>query len=419
LTARKKIDSTEDAPSSTSSLVQRMSGRGVTTAGGASRDWMYIDFLDPRTGNTCLALEWLFGSRGLLAGRILQLRAKYSKGKSSFMYFMYSAAQRGLKAFCQHIETEGAMAPPDFIASFGCDPEELLVAENSSLEECFDGIDRLVAEVRGGFGGQKGATGKWNKTKFTDPMDAAMEHPIVIGVDSFSALGLEDTVNEDIADMSGTPALALHSRKIRDYLRRRQQRFKQTRTLVMIASHETAAIKTGPAAFGGGGSQKSSLAQEAIGIHATYVLDVSASPWKNKDTGEQIGDIVTLSTNKNKISPKNRTVRLYLRWNHGFDIATTDTEFLLSHQASPLAKLTRRHSKGISCQPLGEESFKSGAEFVAAVHANKELVSALRETLRIRGYGFDFETKYSIDGYGDELDGAPGEPAEPDTDSDE
>ena len=395
MTAKKKKLKTS---SKAAALVERISANAknqsiVTTASDMSKTYKYIDFFNAAQNYPCIALEWLLGCKGLLAGRVLQLRAKYSKGKSSFMYYMYAAAQRNAGAYCFHVETEGAIAPPDYIYSFGCDPDELVIAEHNSLENCFESIDEIIATIRGGFGGSKSAaTGRWSKTKYDNPLDAQMEYPIVLGIDSFSALGLDDQVREDVADLTSTPGLAAHSRKVRDYLRRRTQRFKQVQALCMLTSHETASINTGG---GMGGPKKSALAQEAIGIHATYIIDVTASPWKDKDTGERIGDIITLKTEKNKMAPRYRQVQLYLRWNYGFDTIKTDTEFLTKHTASPVAEGSKRHSHGIVCPAvMGDQYAKSEQDFIEAYYGNEDLVMANREALRIRGYGFDFEEKY-------------------------
>jgi len=162
----------------------------------------------------------------------------------------------------------------------------------------------------------------------------------------------------------------------------------------MLTSHETAKIETGKKAFGG--PKKSSLAQEAIGIHATYILDVAASKYVDKATGNRLGDIVTLTTDKNKLSPKNRELSLYLEWNNGFDLIKTDANFFISHGASPFAKEEcYRHSQGITCKPLSDKSFKTDEEFIRAFYSNQDLVMTIREKLRIRGCGFEFETKYT------------------------
>ena len=409
-------------------LLQDMAKDGtiVNTAADATAKWRYIDFRNVKLDIPILALEWLFGSRGLLGGRLLQLRATFSKGKSSFMYALYGMAQASKHTYAPgkvpvwalHIETEGAGSPPDYIASCGCDPAGIGMAEQASLQGCLGKIDEFVARVRGGFGGEKGETGRMCKTKFDNPYDKEMESPIMLGIDSLSSLGLEDQVAEDVADMTSTPGLASHSRIMRDWLRRRCHRLMTAQALLILTSHETAKIETGVKAFGG--PKKSSLAQEAIGIHATYGADVNATRYVVKETGQVLGDVITLKTFKNKISPRERQLPMYLVWNQGFDWAKTEARFLLEDPNSPfnlndeqIGTCSRQggRSPGIVCPKLGPTVFKSDEEFVIALHANTELVRACREKLRIRGFGFDFETKYSNCEI-EEADGVEGNAAE-------
>lgn len=368
----------------------------ISTARDATASWRYIDFANVKLGIPILSLEWLFGSRGLLAGRILQLRATFSKGKSSFMYAFYGMAQKLAGAFCFHVETEGAAAPADYVASFGCDVDDIIIAEIASLQSCLARVDEVVANIRGGFGGEMGETGRMVKTKYVDPSDPDMKYPAVIGIDSLSALALETQVQEDIADMNSTPGLAQHSRILRDWLRRRCHRLMSTHTTLILTSHETVKFEIGRAAYGG--PKKTSLAQEAIGIHATYGADVSSTRYMDKEKGIVLGDVVTMKTFKNKISPRDRELDMYLIWNEGFDWAKTEAEFLLKHPASPFAdgKMgdCRKHAHGIVCDRLGKETYKTNEDFVRAFHANADLVRECREKLRIRGFGFEFETKY-------------------------
>ena len=413
--ARTKKELVSAPVSKQAALLQRLqtNNTSISSASQLMSKWRYIDFANPKARLPCLSLEWLFGARGLLAGRIMQLRAGYSKGKSSFMYLEYAAAQLMSNAFCMHIETEGAASPSDYIAAFGCNPDNLLVAEIQSLEDCLARVDEVICEIRGGFGGGVSAEGRQVKSKFTDPLDAAMEAPIVIGIDSLSSLGREDGVNTDIADVGATSGLSYHTRKLREYFRDRVGRFRDTQTLLMLTSHETAKIETGPKrSFGG--PQKSSLAQEAIGIHATYGVDVSSSQWWDKGAGVLKGDIVTLKTFKNKLSPRFRELDLYLVSSQGFDLVHTDTEFLLGHSASPFTKEEcYRHSKGITCKPLSDKSFATSEEFLRGLYGNTDFVMSLRERMRIRGCGFAFETQYQqaevSEEAADGVDGSAGE----------
>lgn len=400
--ARAKKELAPSAPvTRVSSLISRMQKGGSTnicSAGDMMSRWRYIDFCNPQLDLPCISMEWLFGARGLLAGRIMQLRATYSKGKSSFMYYMYSCAQKPTSdAYCFHVETEGAAAPADFIASFGCSPDKLAVAEIQSLEECLGKIDEVIAEIRGGRGGEVDPeTGRQKKTKYTDPLDAELKAPIIMGVDSLSSLGLEDQVNADVADMTKNGAISSHSRKLRDYLRRRMGLYRDAQALVMLASHETVKMEIGKKSFGG--PQKNSLGQEAIGIHATYGVDVDSHTWVDKEKGVQLGNKISFYTFKNKLSPRYRKLEVFMRTNRGFDMVETDVQFLLDHPQSPFTsdECWRQGgvNSGIKCPALGDKVFRTNEDFIRALYANTELLNKLREKLRIRGFGFAFETDY-------------------------
>lgn len=125
----------------------------VYCASDIMKSWRFVDFYNPLQKIPSLSLEWLFGGRGLLAGRIIRLQASYGTGKSSFMWLMYAAAQALSKAWCYHVESEATPPPPDFIESFGCHTDNLLIAHPRSLEQCFEGLDEMLAEIRGGLGG--------------------------------------------------------------------------------------------------------------------------------------------------------------------------------------------------------------------------------------------------------------------------
>lgn len=368
----------------------------VYCASDLMNDWTYIDFWNPLQNIPCIAIEWLFGGRGLLAGRILRIQAKYGIGKSSLMWLMYAAAQKLANAWCYHIETEAAPPPPDFIASYGCDPSDLVIDQPRSLEQCFERLEEMIAQIRGGVAEKvfSPTTGKMKKTIYDDPLDKDCASPIIAGVDSFSALGIDERVMQDVLDQSKTAQLAQHSRKMSRFLQERSVRLQNSKALLMLAAQEKAKINTGG---GYGGAQSTSLADTPIGFHSTYSVNLTSTKYVNKTTGQDIGEKVTLKTTKNKLSPKRRELTMYLVRDHGFDLAKTDAEFLLSHSASPLADIAKRQggsNPGIKCPPLGDGIFKSDEEFVKAFYANKELLNSCRENLRIRGFGFDFESKY-------------------------
>lgn len=383
--------------------IQQLLGRlankhaNVMTAAVAMEKVRYLDFSDPHTGLPSIVQEYLLGSRGFIAGRIAQLRATYSKGKSSYCMLQYASAQKNSKAYCMHIETEGSCMPADRCAIIGVNPNELLQSESSSLEECFATVDELVCEIRGGFGGSVGEMGRMKKTVFTDPIDPDCEAPILIGIDSLSALGKEDKVMQDVADVGKVAQIGSTAKTLREYFRNRVQRFNQVQATLFLTTQETVKLDTSMKGMFAG-PQKTSVAAEAIGIHATYGIDFESKKWMDKTKGVQLGDILTLKTFKNKWAPRNRSVELYLTQNNGFDLIHSDVEFLLNHPSSPFADMGKdcyRWGDSITCKPLSDKPFKSEEEFLRAFYADEELLRSCREKLGIRGFGFEFETKYA------------------------
>lgn len=368
------------------------SGRKLVQASEAMADWRYIDWINPLTSLPCLSLEWLFGARGLLAGRIAQLKGKFGVGKSSLMWLVYASAQRLVDgAFCFHSETEGALPPPDYIASYGCDPQLLAINQPKSLEDCFETIDEALASIRGGLGGSKNPeTGRQMKTKYDDPMDPKCVRPIVVGIDSFSSLGVESKVQEDILDMRKSASLGEHARKLSEYMRDRCDRFRSAQALMLLATQEKVKINTGMPSYMAG-DNKTTLAESPIGFHSTYSVEITSHKYIVE--GNDIGDRISLFTTKNKISDKHKSLDLYLIRNKGFDLIKADTDFLVKHPASPFGDTIQRTAHGIKC-PLSDKLFKSDEEFLRTLYADKDMVMAFREKMRIRGFGFDFETKY-------------------------
>lgn len=391
-----------------SALLERLrQNRGnVETAATIMSSARYIDVWNPVADIPSIAMEYLVGAKGWLAGRICQERATFSKGKSSFMYLQYAAAQKRTGAYCMHVETEGAASPADWVASFGCDPEELIMVESKSIDDCLGLVDETVCQIRGGFGGMAGDSGRVSKTKFTDPLDREMEHPIMIGIDSLSQLDQEEKVERDVADMSRTSQPGYIAKKMREWFRIRTQRLHEMQASLFLTTHETAKIATGPMA--GLGPQKTSVAAEAIGINATYAYDLRVSKWKNASTGDIIGNETTFTCFKNKWSGDKfggviREVPLHLRVGHGFDLVHSDAEFLIKHPNSPFAEraglfdraqVPQRTSAGIKCLLLSDRTFRSEEDFVRAFYANTDLLMACREALRLRGFGFKFESSW-------------------------
>jgi len=405
--ARAKLERA-DAPrkGSMASLLAKMaeaSGISASTAVDYAKSWRYLTFMDPKTGLPSIAHEYLLGASGFRAGTVNQFRALFAKGKSSLCMLEYASAFRNGGAFCAHLETEGAGMSAARIAQFGMDPNQLAIpARCDSFEDAVAFIDTFRCIIRGGDGGSINDLGRKSATKFRkeDAEDPNCEKPILIGVDSLSALGKDDNTKLDVADMAKTQQISWLTVKIREWMRQKAQVYQNQLVTLFLTTHETQKIAMGPMAMLGG-PKKTSIAGDAIGMYDTVGIDFGAKDWKGRD-GSFMGTEITLRTFKNKLAPAGRAVSLFLSVEDGFDNIHSDAEFLLGKD-SPFAdgrgifkgsRLCYRHSSGITCKPLGDKSFKTEEEFVRAFYDNKEILDTCRDGLRIVGYGLPHERKY-------------------------
>ena len=54
---------------------------------------------------------------------------------------------------------------------------------------------------------------------------------------------------------------------------------------------------------------------------------------------------------------------------------------------------------------VSDKVFKTADEFIDALYSDAERLRKIREILRIKGFGFDFETQYSIPECDDDSEG--------------
>ena len=141
-----------------------------------------------------------------------------------------------------------------------------------------------------------------------------------------------------------------------------------------------------------------------------------------KDGKEVLGSRQYLKTFKSKIAPRNRKVVLYRKLLGGYDMAETDLQFFLGDPKNNNCKdnpflpggflcpegakcgITRVRG-GWSAPMVSDKVFKTADEFIDALYSDAERLRKIRELLRIRGFGFDFETKYSIQEGDDDSEG--------------
>lgn len=359
-------------------------------ASDITKNWRYIDFINPKNDLPCISLEWLFGARGFIAGRMLVFQASYSKGKTSLMTLFYGMGQKTSNAYCFHSETEGAPPPEDRIYALGCDPEELILIQAKSLERCMQDFDNIVAILRGGWTDDDGMNIGKKLRGLDEPLDPECLYPAMGGIDSLSALGMDAEVNEVVGDETKTSAVAGHARKVSNWLAKRcGSRWSTAQTFVMLAVHEKENIGGMPSF---GESKGTFKGEKPIGFHSTWITRLNSGKWKNTTTGESNGIKIFLEVTKNKVSDANKKIELYLTKTDGFDLIQSDYDFLSKNKNSPI-KVSRGGSS-IVCKDLSSKSFKSEEELVRAFYDNTDLLMTTRENLRIRGFDFDFERNY-------------------------
>jgi hypothetical protein len=390
----------------------------VTTIAKYWEDMKWIDVYDPIKNRPCIAMEWLLGARGFPAGKVMQLRGSFSSSKSTFLYYVYGCAMRGStmedrKAWVAHIETEGAPNSADYIARFGCDPRLFLHIKTNDLNDMFRRIDTFDMALHGGRDGTVNPeTGRLVKSKFSkeDALDPDMTKPTIVGIDSLSNVG--SGAGEDFVDLDKSEKPGGDSKDVRRFFRAREQDYDRHQVTMFVTTHETTEIKTGGAGYGG--PKSTARNQKALGMALTIAIETLDAEWKGgKDGKEVLGSRQFLKTFKSKIAPRNRKIVLYRKLLGGYDMAETDLQFFLGDPKNnnctqnpflPGGFLCPEGAKcgitkvrgGWSAPMVSDKVFKTADELIEAIYSDKDRLMKIREVLRIRGFGFPFETQYTV-----------------------
>lgn len=364
----------------------------LCSAANISDNWRWIDFIDPKTNLPCLPLEYLFGCRGMLSGRFVKIEADPGIGKSSYLFLQYAMGQISADVFPLHFESEGAPPPADYIAKMGCNPKKIGMSQPRSIEDCMEQIETLVYEWRKG--------------------DPDKEHIVIVGIDSISGLGSDNDANigaeydkMTTANCTNSGAgLAGHARFFSKWFRERGCLWLIEHDVMLVG---TAQLKDnivigGPPGFQLPADQKKkTIADTVLNFNASYILAMKSSLLRNKDKVD-IGELVTIRTKKNKISPKNREIQLPLIRGEGFNLLEAAFDFLKFRSPFNLKDgsqfIIEQKGPWISCPTLFDSNLSSNSEnkeaIVRKVYENTDLLMAIRESMKIRGFGFDFEKEY-------------------------
>lgn len=372
---------------------------GFFVASQEVEGWKYVDFIDLTKKRPCLPLEYLYGTRGFLIGRIVKYDSNEAAGKSSVILMNIGMAQATRQVWPCLVETEKAVPPPDYMNSLGCDPRKLFLAQPDRVDECIDVIEQFVRTIREG-------------------VDAAKQYPIYIAIDSVSGLGVKDnTLDANKDDERGGGGVGYHAREFSKFFRE-DYKLCESQDAVIFASAQLKSSIDGGGGFNDG-PRTTTLAAKPFEFHATWRIRLWHGSYKDKDTGEYLGELISMLTEKNKLAPKNRLVKFLLRRPELIKPGETAWDFteanmeLLTGPACPWTDKEFRSGGGwYSHVALNGGKNMRKEDFLDAFYADQALLTQVREKLRIRGFGFKFETQYGIETEEQADDGETGDPAD-------
>jgi len=354
--------------------------RATMRATDVSATWRYIDFTDVSKNRPCLPLEYLYGTRGLICGRIVKYNAVHAAGKSASIFMNYAMGQRQ-GVWATHLESEETPPPPDFQRHLGCNPKELIVQFPHNVSNCLDEAETFIRTVR-------------------ESLDPDKKHPIIVGIDSVSGLASK-TLNPSAAEKkeeNKQGKVAFHSRAFSEFFREKLPMFKEY-DAVMVSSGQLKADIGAASVFGAKGPQQTSLADAPFSYHASWTVEITHGKWWVEGVGD-IGETITCRTTKNKLASRGRMIKIHLLKPElaGGDVGWDFTEAhkTLFLKAKPFDEDTYTNSGGWHKHPKlnGGKSVQNFTEFLDLMYDNEEVLMECRRNLRIRGFGLDFEAPY-------------------------
>jgi len=350
--------------------------------------YRFLDFCDMRRDRPCLPLEYVYGTRGLMTGKLIKYEAKEGDGKSSSIFMNYGMFQRRGGAYVVHLESEEAPPPADFMHHLGCDPDQVLIEHPSDVGNCFERIEDWMTKIR------------------TD-IDPKKEHPIVISVDSISGLAGKDP-NDKKA--KGGDSLSMHSRAISKWFRDKIELLTKHDTVLLCSGQLKANIKI--ASFGGGGGGRKNkesvtIAEAPIAYHATWVVELYHNRYWVDGIGD-MGEVITIKCIKNKQGDPQRQAKVrLLRPKHaegkvGWDWDEANKDLFFGNPTTK--KLCWPNDEATSGggwyrhkDILENKNFRWD-DFIEEIYKREDILMDVRNNLRIRGFGLPFETDYKLKG---------------------
>jgi len=380
--------SVKDGIDALMNLTKKNASARIYKATDVDKQYRYIDFMDLTLNRPCLPLEYVFGTRGLMTGKIIKYEARESDGKSSSIFMNYGMAQRSGGAYIVHMESEEAPPPPEFMWHLGCDPDEVIIEHPADVESCLKNAMNWINDVR----------------KKVDP---EMEHPIMVGIDSVSGLSARDTTNLD--KEAGDASIGAHARAFSQWFREYTKHLATKQVVLMVSGQLKANIKI--ASFGESktpGKNKSmvTIAEAPIAYHATWVIELHHTRHWIEGKGD-LGETITIKCTKNKQGIRGRQAKVNLlapqhtpSGKPGWDWDEAHKDLFFTNPAT--RKLCWPQDEAVSAGGWYRHKDIRGnknlrwEDFLNEVYANQDILMSLRNNLRIRGFGLPFETSYKL-----------------------
>ena len=349
-------------------------------AANNTADWTFVDFIDPYNKCPCLPLEYLYGSRGLLSGRISLLQAAEGVGKSSYIALCFGMGAITSNAMCLLLESESAEFPEDRLVELGCDPNAVFHAPIIDLPKCLMYINNFVRDVRA--------------------FDPEKESPVLIGVDSLSSLSeIEMETSDEAVDVDLSKAVqpGKHAKMLSEWLRKGTTKYlHDNKVSLMFTGQLKQKINTG---FGYQAEKETTLGGRAVRFHSTYILTLKATPYKMN--GVEVGTQLNMYMAKNKVAPAHRAITMELYREGGFKPNSGLLDMLVNARSgkdgTPLFDI-KQSGGWYSWGALTDKKFQRN-DIMNLLYSNEDFLMHVREQLRIRGYGFAFEKQCTLEDY--------------------
>jgi RecA/RadA recombinase len=346
------------------------------TASNAFADAVYLDFQDPKTGTACLPLEYMFGTRGLIAGRLTNMVALEAVGKTSRVVMFIGMFQRTADTYTLYAETEETPLPPDRLEELGANPYSILMLDPPSMESCLDSMTDTVKSIR-------------------NEVDPEMHHPIVACIDSVSSLAEKET-DVETGEESGNNGTAQHSRQFSKFFRNKLNYFKHNNVCLFTTNQEKEVIGSG---FGFT-NETSHMAKKPIRYHASWDFDLINIRDKEIVKDPVNEQCIRIRCTKNKLAPKGRAIDIMMyRDERGWDFTKANRDLLFGSN-TPFEPGTFSSGSGFYRHDRIQSKTGKGVpfdEFITRFYEDEELLMQCRERLKIRGYGFPFEARFLND----------------------